>query len=963
MARLILAALLIVYANQVLAQQSNNFVALLSTAETYIKKDGSSIQTIELVHRALNETGRSQLSIQKIYFNKADSEFKFIEAYSVNQGKATKVWPQNIRIEKVNSQALAFTDLMEVSIPFDQVTVNGEVHLKYALIQSPMIDNIYASIIGISNTSLAKTEYMKYISEIPLTSYKDNFKDYYALNLSEKDSKYIYELKPTPKAYNLEGVQIENAILYLSSAKSWKQIADIETTSFKNAWKAELPKKLKLLISQAANKTTPQQTLEFLAEQLNKLVAYSGDWSTKDGKMKPAEMYKTLLRGKGDCKDYSTIMVALLQQLGYDAYPFLTFRSRSYLGEAKLLEMSKIPNPSFFNHVIVQAKDKTGKTWWIDPTNPYVQADIISSDILGNFGVLLDGKSGDVQFLPKANSEPSLFTMEQSIKIEADNSITGTGVATMNASAYNVFGMIERSYGLEGLKKIFAIIIHPLSKTVKLDLQRNLEDKTGFKYSFHATDFVKAQQGKSKAITVFNDIGIMLQKIVPDHDIDLGELGTTKMITHLKNQKEIDVSRAECLIRSKWIDADRTVENKADEVVISDIIKTKIRFIPKEDAHGDFFDVMRSEIIECAKNSDILLQFDDSLKTADDKKNDVLKGPVLEAMNDNDAETLFNQHGPSFYSYKNLKLFRFYAKKVSLDANDNTALFRAGASIANLGYIKGEVYVPEYLEEGIKYFDRVIANSAENIDPKTAGLIVKYLLFANKEAAAMTLFTRLNQLAPQNIYTYWAGFRFAKKRQKLVDAEKWLLAAEPLAVTEDDKEGQHVHFYNLYLDQARYKEAVVHQEYLANKKQTDPWAWHNLAILYYYMKDYDKNIELEKKALAFSEFGMAKKVICDSYVEKANLIRKKDGLLKAPNAATQYEEFLLESVKYNTTNFQSQLLLAEFYMLQSQRNNDKTLISKGRTYLNQAIELDSKHPGLQTLTTMYKTAERSPSNN
>lgn len=65
--------------------------------------------------------------------------------------------------------------------------------------------------------------------------------------------------------------------------------------------------------------------------------------------------------GFGDCKDKSTLLVAILRRLGVEAYPALTDAINGY-GLPDLL-----PSPNDFNHMIVLIR-YDGKDYWIDPT-------------------------------------------------------------------------------------------------------------------------------------------------------------------------------------------------------------------------------------------------------------------------------------------------------------------------------------------------------------------------------------------------------------------------------------------------------------------------------------------------------------------------------------------------------------------------------------------------------------------
>lgn len=75
----------------------------------------------------------------------------------------------------------------------------------------------------------------------------------------------------------------------------------------------------------------------------------------------PHQPWETLDTRWGDCKDKTLLLVALLRELGLEAYPALVnTRLQHRLNE-------RLPSPFLFDHVIAQVLDG-GKTYWVDGT-------------------------------------------------------------------------------------------------------------------------------------------------------------------------------------------------------------------------------------------------------------------------------------------------------------------------------------------------------------------------------------------------------------------------------------------------------------------------------------------------------------------------------------------------------------------------------------------------------------------
>lgn len=78
----------------------------------------------------------------------------------------------------------------------------------------------------------------------------------------------------------------------------------------------------------------------------------------------PTSAEETWQRRYGDCKAKTVLLLALLNELGINAKPVLVNNG----GGDDSLD-TRLPNPAFFDHVLVQA-DIDGRTYWLDGTLP-----------------------------------------------------------------------------------------------------------------------------------------------------------------------------------------------------------------------------------------------------------------------------------------------------------------------------------------------------------------------------------------------------------------------------------------------------------------------------------------------------------------------------------------------------------------------------------------------------------------
>lgn len=913
--------------------------ALSLVHETTIEKNGVSTKVIEEVYKVLTEKGRSELSLYKYQIDASSEKFQFIEGQVKSEGKTIPVDGKNIQQDKVQALPFGISSVTQVTVPVNHLAIGSVLRLKFKVVSQPSIGNIFSTSQGVTTMQLGKTEIYRFISEEPLKYNIIGLDDFLEAVESNNNGKNVVEFKPTKKAYNLEGVNVKNGLFNITTSSGWKAVNMAAAPKYQAAAAEALPVPLVKIVEEAKKLSSKKEMIDFISREINKRVSYSGNWTTIHGKMFPAGLQKTMDMGKGDCKDYSVALVATLRQLGFEAHPFLTFRSQVYIGPKKMAQAMSTPSPSVFNHVIVWAKDTDGKEWWIDPTNPLVIADVITSDILGNFGLLLDGKSEMATLIPDRNPMPADSVIEQTITLAADNSIRASGLMKMTPSTYNSIAQAERMYGKEFLARSLYAVLNPAS-TAQMELKKVEGSPTDYSYHFLAHDWVEEKAGKYKGIKLYSPIASMLARIGRKSDSDLGEPGTFTYITKIQSQREIDTVRASCLLRSEWIDFDRYVENDADGVTITDVVKTKKRHIAEAESTGDTFDSFARDFFNCAlQQNTIVLQMDESLKTAEDKENDKIKGVSLEVMTDDDAKTLLNVGGPMAVDYRHLKVYQYFQKKLKEGENKERSLVGMAKAIVELGYISNDDYIPAYVKAALENLEQAVNAKDDNVAAEVHYLRVKNFLRLKDIKNANIAYNELKKKDSKSFNFYYVTYLIALKQKNIQLAERWLRASERVAKTEAEKYNFHNYMATFLQDQRRGSEAIKYREFLAKSEPTNAWGWHNLALCYYDTSDWDMVIEYEKKALALAEFGAAKLTISNAYYRKAMSVRSLPAHgNREPASDNKYEEFLLEALKYNDKNVNIFLSLAGFYSFGSA--SDKVRLHKGYVYAKRAVELE-----------------------
>jgi transglutaminase-like putative cysteine protease len=176
------------------------------------------------------------------------------------------------------------------------------------------------------------------------------------------DREYVWNReKAAPVEENNDAPQWLNQIptLYLSDFADWKAVVEWALPLYKlsQPLDAQLAKQIE---DWRKHSDSPERkliaALRFVQDDIRYLGIEIGPNSHSP--TQPSIVFK---RRFGDCKDKSLLFVAILNQLGIEAYTALV---NSETGQ--LLDHA-LPSPYAFDHVIVQVK-LDGRTYWIDPT-------------------------------------------------------------------------------------------------------------------------------------------------------------------------------------------------------------------------------------------------------------------------------------------------------------------------------------------------------------------------------------------------------------------------------------------------------------------------------------------------------------------------------------------------------------------------------------------------------------------
>lgn len=252
----------------------------------------------------------------------------------------------------------------------------------------------------------------------------------------------------------------------LSEKRRWHDVA---------TWAAQLYPKPKPLPADLEKRITAWQALPTQTDRVTAAltavqeeVRYFGA-EIGENTHKPAEPADVWTRRRGDCKDKSRLLVAILDKMGIQANPALV---NSEVGEA----IAKLPPAaSVFDHVIVQVHDGK-RSLWLDPTRTQQRGPATAQDV-GEFGFALP-VTPQARKLVSVERNPDFvdrIDAVEEIKLDTDGLQAALTVRTAYAGASaNQFRLQLATTGNEAIQRRYEELYRrrygDLTATAKLEV-------------------------------------------------------------------------------------------------------------------------------------------------------------------------------------------------------------------------------------------------------------------------------------------------------------------------------------------------------------------------------------------------------------------------------------------------------------------------------------------------------------
>ncbi len=395
-----------------------------------VNADGTYKIIVDEQIKILNENARQNFSVQTLHFDKLFANLKILEAKTILDGKEYPLTKEKIEIKPLASDPTGLSETYQVLIPFENAVIGSILHLRYEQdVFKTQVPNFFETVLSYTNGYHWKDSNITITSALPLNVQVNDPKKHLDFKHEKSGANEVYKIrliKPFLECIVHEtdnnSLEPEKQTYIFASTEDphHQRISKISGEVYEKIIKAPLPKQLEKMVEKAKKLKTENEQITSVISDLIETIHYLGTWKG-DGNLYPRTLDTIVKSGYGDCKEYSTCLVATLRALGFDANVAFVNRGELYLHNKKGVPLRE------YNHTIVNMKGKTGKTIWLDPTNMTAMADGIYPDIADRPALVLHPEKPTKENIPPVDYRHSVKVVKETRKFKGSETVVKKG--------------------------------------------------------------------------------------------------------------------------------------------------------------------------------------------------------------------------------------------------------------------------------------------------------------------------------------------------------------------------------------------------------------------------------------------------------------------------------------------------------------------------------------------------------
>lgn len=880
-----------------MAQDTDFSYTVVKDTQINILTDYSFVTDEMFTFTVKNDEAKKHLSLFKFYFNPDEEEVAVDYAYVINGKERLNVDPKNIQRNNIASAGQGIVNRVEVAVPFSQIKTGSSVFLKLKTKSRP---NVFGKLFSqkfvfgdryleMQNTITIKSPFELFFKVQDQSKVLTVHKSY---NEAEKAHVLYTRLQGPFVNFAIEemGVLPEAASTFMvvSTIKDWSVFREMIIAKLGGEAEKKLPQPLddfmKTIPPTADSETKVNAILSFIASHFD----YLGDWRNQGGFV-PKSLEKTVKERFGDCKDFSTLLLAMLKHAGIKASYALVNRSYNPVNVSE----DSIPSSDYFNHMIVRA-EIDGKSYFIDPTNPYSVGLLKRADISERNAFIL---ANDGPLFERIDSkEPrSLVTLAKTYQFRSATEATVSSKMTIKGEIGRL--MMD---GLKGkpkadVQKLLADSLADGDNYVLSKLENKNETSLAYKDIEVSAEMMvnkisENAEGKQslnlpnvKNVLLLaqfreSDVGVFYARLLPD----------IKAEYVYKNLFFSGKTAKGCDMQTPWFNAKRFIEKKADGFVVRDFFYLKKNHLGPQDYTKNGYSSVVDDAINCFMDAKVEVSYGtkehrDSSAALEKLFSDLTPAERKEKRFEI-ARSVFSSRGEG--ATKNG--YTLDDVKVLLDKNleefpgDSESLRFMGLYVKTSNYISGKEYNPGSLAKAMTYFNKSIEADETNLASKIEKVIT--LLDMGAKEMAIPLFNRLSTKVSREKFNFHQSFSMMDAAYELQNkqvGDEFFELTLSRAKDNDEKSTAYSKRADYFYSTEQYVECIKDYSKAIELYDKNAWLYHNRSLCYTGADQFDEAIASSKKALTIMNFGAGRHALARAYWEKGYDLVKKGDFKKA----------------------------------------------------------------------------------
>jgi predicted transglutaminase-like cysteine proteinase len=388
-----------------------------------VEKDGTSVQTLEVLKRARSEGAVALLTKLERVFNRDLEEVEVSDAYILKADGRKLVLPASaiqIRLTPQSEAAPAFSSLMQVEIGFKGLAIGDASHYRLRLKTKrthfaghfdhmELLPGIFEWKSAEVNLSVP-VDYPVYIQAVGLDGGR----------LADEAGRARWQwTKKDHKAIKLEPI-MDNVIsasprVMMTSFKNFEALGDAywKEASTRAIVTPEIRAKAEEI---SRGLTGEEQQAAAIYQWVNKNIRYLAVVIDRNGWI-PHDAGEILANRYGDCKDYTTILHAMLKARGIESHPVIIRADTDNW-------FPEVATPAFFNHAILYIPSLK---LFADATAPNTRLGLLPQPIVGKKAFLAGEKTAVIE-TPADQPDESQILSHIALDLKENGDVTARSV-------------------------------------------------------------------------------------------------------------------------------------------------------------------------------------------------------------------------------------------------------------------------------------------------------------------------------------------------------------------------------------------------------------------------------------------------------------------------------------------------------------------------------------------------------